>query len=474
MRWLAIHFPWLALELHGLPQEKPQALLDNRQRILLGNPVAEAEGVKSAQALATALALSPELTLLETDEARLRQSLEQLALWAGGFSARISVCPPRSLLLEIASMLHYFGGLETLLDQLSASLERNGYSARMAVGETARGAELLAQVQSWTEGDPQRWWTRLHGLEIGQLALPAKQSEQLKGVGLRTLGDLLKLPRNELAQRFGQPLLRELEKIVEPGAALPEPFIPPERFRQKVELAAEIIHSQGLLFPLRRLLEALEGFLHIRQQQVSQLHIALYQREGGEQQLTIGHAAGTASAAHWLELCRLQLEREKLKGPVLALQLEAEEGQGQKAHNADLFAPAQAQTTPAELISRLRSRLGAESVQPLGWCADHRPERANTLLGVTAEKTAGKTAAGGGSPLPVGLVRPGWLLSRPQRLAPSDQRTLHWLRGPERISSGWWDGPVTRDYYVARWPDGRCGWVFRDSSGGWFIHGWFG
>lgn len=470
MRWLSIYFPWLALELHGLPQESPQALLDNRQRILLGNPTAEAQGIKPGLALATALALSPELTLLETDEQRLRQSLEQLALWAGGFSARISVSPPRSLLLEIASMLHYFGGLDRLLDQLRDSLERNGYSARIAVGETARGAELIARVSSWTEGESERWWARLHALEIGQLALPAKQSEQLRGVGLRTLGELLRLPRNELAQRFGQSLLRELERLVEPGAALPEPFIPPERFSQRIDLAAEIIHSQGLLFPLRRLLEALEGFLRIRQQQVTQLQIALYQREG-EQHLQIGHAGGTASAAHWLELCRLQLEREKLRAPVLALQLEAEEGQGQKVHTSDLFAPAQAQTTSAELISRLRSRLGADAVQPLGWCADHRPERANVVVERAAERAA---IAKETAKLPAGLARPGWLLSRPQRLSPGEQRILQWLRGPERICSGWWDGPVTRDYYVARWPDGRCGWVFRDSGGCWFIHGWFG
>ncbi|WP_432697523.1 Y-family DNA polymerase [Marinobacterium sp. YM272] len=462
MRWLCLHFPWLSLELHVLPQDSPQALLDNRQRILLANPAAEAQGVKAGQALATALALSPELTLLETSAQQLRQSLEQLALWAGGFSARISLCPPQSLLLEIASMLHYFGGLEALLEQINSSIQRSGYSAQLAVGETARGAELLARVGSCIESDSERWWARLHALNIDQLGLPAKPGEQLRGVGLRSLGDLLRLPRNELAQRFGQSLLRELEKIVEPGAALPEPFIAPERFSQRVDLAAEIIHSQGLLFPLRRLLEALEGFLRIRQQQVAQLHISLFQRDSGEQQLTIGHAGGTASAAHWLELCRLQLEREKLRAPVLALQLDAEEGQGQQVHNADLFAPTQAQTTPAELISRLRSRLGKDAVQPLGWCADHRPERACT------------TETGKGERPPTGLARPGWLLATPRRLSPGEQRTLHWLRGPERICSGWWDGPVQRDYYVARWPDGRCGWVFNDSSGDWFIHGWFG
>ena len=71
MRWLCLHFPWLALELHGIPADQPQALLDTRQRIDLANPCAQDQGVKPGQALATALALSSELQLLETPAARL-------------------------------------------------------------------------------------------------------------------------------------------------------------------------------------------------------------------------------------------------------------------------------------------------------------------------------------------------------------------------------------------------------------------
>jgi protein ImuB len=54
---------------------------------------------------------------------------------------------------------------------------------------------------------------------------------------------------------------------------------------------------------------------------------------------------------------------------------------------------------------------------------------------------------------------------------------LDLLRGPERIESGWWDGAdATRDYYVARDPQGSLLWIYRECEGArrWFLQGVFG
>lgn len=462
MRWLCLYFPYLALELHGLPPELPQVLLDKRQRIRAFNDRAAAQGIEVGQALATALALSPELVLLETSDKHTQLALEQLALWAGGFSARISLCPPQALLLEIASMLHYFGGLDALTFHIVQALEHGGYSARLAIGETSRGAQLLAAVDNYTGADVASWWRRLDELSVDQLQLLPEQVEQLHGVGMRTLGDLRKLPRRELAQRFGQTLMRDLDAIVDPAVPPPEAFTPPERFAQSCELGVEVSHSQALLFPLRRLLAALEGYLVQCQQTVSQICLELKLRDGAMQVFRVGHAGGCTSAARWLDLCRLRLERERLRGPVLALQLSAEKGELDERSNGDLFAPKRVQGSVDELISRLCSRLGADAVRPLQYHADHRPE--SVLNGQLCSRE---------SP-PVAMKRPGWLLERPQYLPVVQRRRLELLSGPERISSGWWEQAVVRDYFVARWPDGRCGWLFREPDGSWFIHGWFG
>ena len=87
-------------------------------------------------------------------------------------------------------------------------------------------------------------------------------------------------------------------------------------------------------------------------------------------------------------------------------------------------------------------------------------------------------------PLLPATPRPLWLLALPEPLAERDGRPRHRgeLRlesGPERIESGWWEGPeVQRDYYVARTPRGARLWIYRERAGAaarhWFLHGVFG
>ena len=48
------------------------------------------------------------------------------------------------------------------------------------------------------------------------------------------------------------------------------------------------------------------------------------------------------------------------------------------------------------------------------------------------------------------------------------------LAGPERIESGWWDGDeASRDYFVARLPDGSARLDLSRGTGDWFLHGLF-
>ena len=62
----------------------------------------------------------------------------------------------------------------------------------------------------------------LSDLPVGLLRLPATILERLTLVGLRTIGDLLRLPRGTLSSRFDEILPRRLDQAL---ARRPEPFI---------------------------------------------------------------------------------------------------------------------------------------------------------------------------------------------------------------------------------------------------------
>jgi hypothetical protein len=83
------------------------------------------------------------------------------------------------------------------------------------------------------------------------------------------------------------------------------------------------------------------------------------------------------------------------------------------------------------------------------------------------------------------LLRPTWLLAKPIALLMRDHRPfygspLRMASNPERIEAGWWNGPQTRDYFIAEGKDHTLYWVYRERLGAgeeeprWFLHGLFG
>jgi hypothetical protein len=44
--------------------------------------------------------------------------------------------------------------------------------------------------------------------------------------------------------------------------------------------------------------------------------------------------------------------------------------------------------------------------------------------------------------------------------------------GPDRVSSGWWAEPVSRDYFWVETETGEILWLFQDrATRGWALHG---
>ena len=318
-------------------------------------------------------------------------------------------------------------------------------------------------------------------LPVTALELDGKTTERLTGMGLLQIGQLLKLPRNELASRLGDQLLTRVDQLTGQQPDPVEFFVPPPQFSQRLDLLEEVETSQGLLFPLKRLLAALEGYLHSRQLRAQQLQLQLFERpslhsdQQPQQQIELNHAAGEYRTEPWLELWRLRFERLHLQQPIITLQLTAQCFNDQQPSAKDLFQSPQQQSsiTPQQLLTRLQSRLGAQAIKGITAHADHRPEK--SWQPRDAGSKPAPTAAE--PPFSPGQQRPGWLLATPKPLSAHllQQQLIQLLQGPERIVSGWWDSaPVRRDYYIGRWPDGRLGWLFRDHQGDWFLHGWFG
>ena len=79
-------------------------------------------------------------------------------------------------------------------------------------------------------------------------------------------------------------------------------------------------------------------------------------------------------------------------------------------------------------------------------------------------------------------VRPVWLLEEPRMLREVgskphyEAQPLAVVAGPEIIETGWWDGDIKRDYFVAQTPALATYWIYRERRApyAWYLHGVFG
>jgi len=474
MLWLALRLPLLPLE--ACPQAPPSAVIAH-ERIVACDAIALQGGVVPGMRLADAWALLPALSVRERDAGREAALLESLACWAGGFTSEVCLDPPAVLLLEVRGSLRLFGGLDALLDRIVAAASGLGHVVRVAIAPTPLAARWLATVPD----DAVRprclslsgLAATLGPLPLDALELPDARMRRLAGFGVRSVGDLLRLPRAGLARRLGAGFADMLARAL---GERPDPrvrFRFPEHFRQAIELPAAIEDASRLLFVARRLVLCLCGWLAERMGGVTVCEFRLSHVRTATTILRLELATPTRDAERIGRVLRERLERLILAAPVVRIELLAAHCEALPGRSGGLFGDAATGEGVPQLVERLQARLGPDNVRGLAVGIGHRPEVASLL--VAPDEGRGRS----------GLApRPCWLLPQPQALReecgrPQHHGPLTLLAGPERIESGWWDegendavGDVRRDYFIAISSRHEWLWIFRCPEG-WFLHGFY-
>ncbi|MEN2508827.1 DNA polymerase Y family protein [Stutzerimonas stutzeri] len=469
MLWVCVLFPQLALDgvlRNRTDADAPLALLSGtpQRRVLQAvNPAARALGLKPGQSLIAAQAMSRAFTTAEYDLALIERWQQFLAAWAYGFSSQVSLHYPRCLLLEVHSSLALFGPWPRLEARLREELRALGFGHRITLAPNPAAARVLANVHDGLAvTDTDSLYHVLESLPVERLGLPRDVASAFARMGLRTLKQILALPRDGLARRFCAETLRHLDTLLGHRPLALEFHRPPDLFDARIELNFEVESHQALLFPLRRLTADLAAYLAGRDSGVQRFTLHLEHRQLADSQVPVGLLSAERDPAMLFELTRGRLEHLQLPAPVLAVRLIARELPTFVPEHRELFDERPQQSLPWEqLRERLRARLGDDAVQGLAAHADHRPECAWQSQPVTRNA------------LPSDITpRPGWLLAEPK---PLHEASLRVLAGPERIESGWWDGgDVRRDYYLVETRTGQRGWAFRPTDGGpLLLHGWF-
>jgi len=467
MQWLYLYLPSLQLDSLLHQQACDEAcILVHQNQVVQANSQARQLGIALGTGLAAAALLCAQLKVIAYDYKYEQRLLTQLAQRLYQTSATLYLDPPQGLLLQTSDMLKLYAGITEYWQRIQQPLIERGLHYHYASAHSPLAAQVLACAgNDRLLNNIQQANALLTKLPIQRAGLAPKLTQQLERLGLNTLGQAQALPRSALGQRLGQELVTYLQQLEHIQAPAKANYLPPQRFRQGLELLYEIELSTALRFPLRRLLDDLEAFLAPRQLQAAGLNLRLDYRELPAEKVFIGCSGGEYRAQVWLNLAMLRLEQLQLQAPIVAIRLSTR-GQHAWAPLSDqLFEPQGGKLTADQLINRLQNKLGSHAVQQVFLRDDHRPER-SFYQGHPKIHTAAPNATA--------CLRPSLLLTIPQALHHKPNHQWCVLSGPERIQSGWWDNvSICRDYFIARNPLGQVCWLFRTPAEEWFLHGYF-
>jgi len=433
-----------------------------------------------------------------------KRLLERLAIRAQRFTPRVSLVPPDGLLLEVKGSLHLFNGAQGLCKAVADECLALGVEPMLALSPTPLSALVAAR-----SGRPfaVRGLAQLVGelstLPLATLRWPREMLDRLAHMGVRTIGQALRLPRAGFARRFGTDPLLMLDRLTGRDADLRERFRARERFRRRRDLNYELESQAAILRALEPLLRELGSFLRVRQCGILQLQCLLQHRHAPVTRCELRLCAPSADVGRLGELLGERLGQLVLPAPVRSCELRSGVLIPSVLASNPLWQPGEhggtASAESSGLIERLRGRLGHEAVYCLQVLPGHRPERSWGVAEPEGRPGADRVRADRASPGQLhgntarascdapqppwpAFSRPLWLLPEPRRLAqrnglPHCGGPLRLLGDPERIETGWWDdGPIERDYYAALDSRGVRLWVFREraSAHRWFLQGVFG
>jgi len=472
--WIYLHFP--ALQLNSLHYDQSHGLVivdGRRNEIVQLNQIAQENGIKQGLGLASAASLCSDLQVLQYDPSCEAAKLKEIAHWLYVITSDISLFEPNGLLLRASNMLTLYDGLSNYWESLAAQLNALPFDYSFASGYSPFAARVLARkCFNRIVDSKEALLSELKRCALSETELTPKQVAKLTRVGVNTVGDLLSIPMADVAKRFDVDLVNYVGRLTGKFHHAVEFYHPPEKFNRYLDLFFEVENLSLLEKPLLKLLSQLQAFLRIRDQYAHELSLLLTLRNNQSCQISVTSSAGEYRQEAWLTLFQLKFESIKLSAPVMRITLSTERVAARQGEMADIFEGKQGKLSSLELLSLLQAKLGESAVKGLCVTEDPRPHLSSQFCQPFSGTSPLATSISRNSSIPrnKSRLRPSILLPSPKLL----RERISIAQGPERVSTGWWDGQVMiRDYFIARAENGSWLWVFRTPEQQWFLHGVF-
>lgn len=325
----------------------------------------------------------------------------------------------------------------------------------------------------------------LRPLPLEALAVSAETRRFLTHVGMRTLGDLQKLPRASLGARLAADTAHIMPFLEGDDRTPLRPYVPPEVPEERAELEYGVTAHEALLFVAKMLCDRMGPRLlgralgAARLEMVFALDRALVpEGESLHAVAALALPAPLQRAADLFAALRARIESIVLVAPALAVTLRVPELARMECRARDLFIPeAKADLALPRLTAELTAELGEERVGVLALADTWTPSQRARLTPYRPPKSSSPSAVKAKDALrdPAGTTQPTRFLAQPRPLPRTGVSALSLVMRLEAVE--WWKGnaaTVTTHDYGTAWIDGTGhAWIEIDRvTGERVVRGW--
>ena len=296
----------------------------------------------------------------------------------------------------------------------------------------------------------------IKGIDYSLVAIDEKRAAEIQEMfalwGIRTFGDLARLPLAGVAERLGQDGVR-LQKLAQAKSDRHLHLVrPPIGFAQSLELEHAISEVEPLAFILSRLLNQLCANLNEYALATNELKLTLKLHDKTEHERAINLPVPMRNPKTLLRLLLFDIEREPPQAPIIAVAITAEPIKPRSSQTG-LFIPLAPEPERLEItLARLAKLVGVQNVGSPELLDTHRPDSFRmqrfTVLSSPKQPHCNPQSTIRNPQCVMGfrIFRPPWRAEvwtregKPTRIdAPSGDTSLR-LRGQIVCASGPWRG----------------------------------
>ena len=425
--------------------DSPAALLDREGiHVIELNHAAEYAGIQPGMSTSQAVARASELVLYKrslSNEQHLQNALLQLVY---RYSPSIENSAPGICTLDLKGKR--IRKHQPWLRELLAQLRSIGLKAQAGIGLNPEIALQAAKI-----ADPILEILEdchlLHSLALESLAPSPFLLDILKSWGIRTLGALTRLPREEIGQRLGLEALSLWDRAAGRSTKMLQLVQPPETFEESIDFEQRLETLEPLLFILRRFLERLTLRIESIYLLIAELRLILTLENGEKVVRILQIPAPTRVVETLFGIGAQYLETLQTTAPVISFHLEVMPSRP-AGHQFDLFQGGLKDPNRFfQTLARLAALVGNEKVGIPQRIDTHRPDSLQMLMPELSWSP--KNVQPGGRP----KTGPGLRRYRPgiaARVELGDGKPLVMqsnlisgrileARGPWKLSGNWWD-----------------------------------